>query len=103
MEYIRQIDQEEDSFTYMWSKKLPFNQSFLIWRMWKFRVLVDEVVQSMGINLVSRCWCCIQPKSETISHLFLTSYTTTKLWRMFANVACINLEGLQLSQVVIKW
>ncbi|KAK4721460.1 hypothetical protein R3W88_011693 [Solanum pinnatisectum] len=84
-EYIRQKDQEEDIFTYMWSKILPFKQSFLLWRMWKFRVPVDEVVQSMGINLVSRCWYCIQPKSETVSHLFLTSYTDAKLWRLFAN------------------
>ncbi|KAK6791473.1 hypothetical protein RDI58_010554 [Solanum bulbocastanum] len=70
--------------------------------MWKFRVLVDEVVQSMGINLVSRCWCCIQPKSETMSHLFLTSYTAAKLWRLFDNVADTSLEGLQLSQVMVR-
>lgn len=38
-----------------------------------------------------------------MSHLFLTSYTAAKLWRLFANVAGIKIEGLQLSQVVIKW
>lgn len=97
--YIRQKDQEEDIFKNMWSKKLPFKQSFFLWSMWKFRVPVDEVVQSMGINIASRCWCCTHPKFETMSHLFLTSDTATKLWRMFANVVGIHIEGLQLSQV----
>lgn len=38
-----------------------------------------------------------------MSHLFLTSSIATKLWRLFADFAGIQIEGLQLSQVCNKW
>ncbi|KAK6786607.1 hypothetical protein RDI58_015132 [Solanum bulbocastanum] len=77
--------------------------SFLVWRAWKYRVPVDEVLQKMGIQLVSKCWCCQESKHETLPHLFLTSSTASKLWRLFANFAGINMGGLQLSLVLIRW
>ncbi|KAG5590705.1 hypothetical protein H5410_041219 [Solanum commersonii] len=57
-------------------------------------VSVDEIVQRMGINLVSKCWCCQALNQETFSHLFLTSATAAKLWRLFANFIGIELEVL---------
>ncbi|KAH0757915.1 hypothetical protein KY290_021408 [Solanum tuberosum] len=65
------IEKGDASFWYdNWTTMGLYITSFLKQERKKLKVPVDEVVQSMGINLVSRC---------------------------------ISLEGLQLSQVVIKW
>ncbi|XP_060202140.1 uncharacterized protein LOC132630587 [Lycium barbarum] len=100
--YIRQKDEREDIYKYMWERGLPFKLSFFIWRAWNFKLPIDQVLHSLGVSMPSKCWCCQEPKEETMSHLFLTSLVATKLWRMFVSCAGINIEGLQLSQVIIK-
>lgn len=90
--YIRWEDEKFNIFEFIWSKRLPYFYFFL-WKAWKFIVPADDVFQHMRINIASRCMCWIQPNLETMSHLFLTSYTTAKLWRLM-----LILQVSQISQ-----
>lgn len=87
----------------MWSKKLPYKMSFTLWTAWKFRLPSDDAIMNIGINMASRCYCCTSLGVENITHVFLTSPTAEKLWRLFAHCAGINCKGLQLYQMIIKW
>ena len=83
-------------------KKTSFKMSFFLWRAWEFRVPVDDVLQHIGVNIASKCWCCTRPKTETMSHLFLTSSIATKLWRLFANFAGIQIEAYNFHKFAIN-
>ncbi|XP_060211804.1 uncharacterized protein LOC132639369 [Lycium barbarum] len=102
-DYLRLRGQENEIYKYMWIKGLPFKISFFMWRCWKFKVPLDDVLKRMNINLASRCWCCSNPKEETIQHLFARSFSANRTWSFFSSLAGINIEGLQLQQIIVKW
>lgn len=100
--YIRHRGANEQLFNNMWTKGLTFKISFLLWRAWMARIPTDDIIQKMGINMVSKCWCCTEHQRETINHIFLTAPIAQKVWRLFSNCAGIE-NRLQLSEIVIKW
>ncbi|XP_060195217.1 uncharacterized protein LOC132624456 [Lycium barbarum] len=102
-DFIRSRRPQLDISKFMWIKGLPFKISFFLWRCWKYKIPTDDVLKKMNINLVSKCWCCISPREETIHHLFLTSDTAKKTWSFFCNAAGINMEGIQLQKLIVNW
>lgn len=90
-------------YDFIWANRIPFKISFFLWRFWKRRIATDDNLKRMRIQQVSRCWCCEEGKQETVSHLFLTAPIATKLWKLFATCAGINIDGMHLQQVIIKW
>ncbi|XP_070036967.1 uncharacterized protein [Nicotiana tomentosiformis] len=50
----------------------------------------------------SRCWCCADPKEETLVHLFFTSKAALTVWKYFLTRAGIAMEGLSLHQAITK-
>ncbi|XP_060183099.1 uncharacterized protein LOC132613057 [Lycium barbarum] len=66
-----QKETASEIYKQMWIKGVPFKTSFFLWRLWKFKIPVDEVLAIIGINVVSRCCCCRNSQQETIDHLFL--------------------------------
>ncbi|XP_059285202.1 uncharacterized protein LOC132038567 [Lycium ferocissimum] len=86
-EYVRHREVKMDIYNQMWRKHLPFKFSFTLGRAWRYKMPVDDVIYRRRIQLASKCWCYTEPKQETMSHIFLTSPTASKLWRMFANFA----------------
>ncbi|XP_060195442.1 uncharacterized protein LOC132624727 [Lycium barbarum] len=102
-DFIRLRGPQLDSYRFMWIKGLPFEISFFLWRCWKYKIPTDDVLKKMNINLVSKCWCCISPREETMHHLFLTSDTSKRTWSFFCNAAGISMEGMQLQQLIVNW
>ncbi|XP_055804681.1 uncharacterized protein LOC129873581 [Solanum dulcamara] len=98
--YIRRKEEKRISSD-TFGQKITLQDVFFCMEGWKFRIPVDDLLQRMGIHVVSGC--CQEPKQETLSHIFLTSSIASKLWRSFANFAGINIDGLQLFQVFHKW
>ncbi|XP_060177821.1 uncharacterized protein LOC132607756 [Lycium barbarum] len=47
-EMLRQKSHSSDIYKDMWIKGLPFKISFFLWRLWKFKIPVDEVLTSIG-------------------------------------------------------
>ncbi|XP_059306203.1 uncharacterized protein LOC132057591 [Lycium ferocissimum] len=70
---LRQRNQEEVQFSFIWTKKLPIKIYFFLWRLWNGRISTDDNLQRLRIPIVSRCWCGM------------------------------TIEGLQLHQIIKKW
>ncbi|XP_075104777.1 uncharacterized protein LOC142178886 [Nicotiana tabacum] len=86
----------------MWVKGLPFKISFFMWKLWKGKLPLDDVIRRMGYYIPSKCWCCVMPKEETLSHVFYRSLTALKVWSYFYSHAGLSLEGLNLHLAIVK-
>ncbi|XP_059290876.1 uncharacterized protein LOC132044416 [Lycium ferocissimum] len=84
---LRHREQEHEEYKHMWIKGIPFKISFFLWRLWKFKLPTDDILQRMRIPIVSRCYCCVNPQQETIQHLFLTGSFASEVWKVFKNAA----------------
>lgn len=102
-EYIRLKGQKMENYENMWTKGLPVNIFFFMWRFWKYKLPLDDVLKRMRYNMVSRCWCCSNPKEDTFQYLFTTYFSTNRTWSYFCSLAGININGLQLQQIIMKW
>lgn len=45
-----------------------------MWRIFQNALVVDSNMQRKGINLASRCVCCLSPSMEILEHLLIYSY-----------------------------
>uniref|UniRef100_A0A0V0IG00 Putative ovule protein n=1 Tax=Solanum chacoense TaxID=4108 RepID=A0A0V0IG00_SOLCH len=101
--YIRHREEPNKIYRWIWTKGVPFKMAFLMWRLWKFKIPVDDKMRRWGIHGPSRCWCCDQPEQETMTHVFLKSVCANKIWSYFCSFAGINIAGLSLRETIMKW
>ncbi|XP_060190754.1 uncharacterized protein LOC132620045 [Lycium barbarum] len=102
-EYIRSRGEKKEVYKKIWVKGLPFKIAFLMWRVWHFKVPLDDVVKSWGYHMPSRYSCCVEPKEETVPHIFLRSATAQATWTYFCAADGINVDGMHLHQVIMQW
>ncbi|WMV60306.1 hypothetical protein MTR67_053691 [Solanum verrucosum] len=102
-DYIRQKEEPNRIYKRIWIKGIPFKIAFSMWRLWKFMIPVDDRVRRWGIAGPSRCWCCVQPDQETLSHMFWRSDIANRTWSYFSSFAGINIEGISLRESIMKW
>lgn len=57
----------------VWQNNLLPKSAYLLWKLMRHAVSVDNRVQTRGIPFVSRCRCCSEYDIETITHLFIKS------------------------------
>ncbi|KAH0730228.1 hypothetical protein KY289_001416 [Solanum tuberosum] len=76
--YIRHKEDPNRIYRWIWTKGMPFKMAFMMWRMWKFKIPVDDRLRRWGLKGPSRCWCCDKPDQEILSHLFKHYWITTK-------------------------
>ncbi|KAK6780202.1 hypothetical protein RDI58_022386 [Solanum bulbocastanum] len=100
---MRRSMNELEWMNQLWLKGLPFKIAFFLWRVWKKRIATDDNLKRMRMQIASKCYCCENGEMETMTHLFLTTPITQKLWRRFASCAGLNIEVLQLQQLIMKW
>lgn len=50
--------------------------------------------------VVSKCWCCLSPKEDIFQHLFLTSDTATRVWKIFLQATGIIVNLVQVHQLI---
>ncbi|XP_060216649.1 uncharacterized protein LOC132644109 [Lycium barbarum] len=100
---LRQRGHVSEDYKNIWLKGLPFKISFCLWRLWKFKLPVDEVLETIGINIVSRCYCCIEPRQEILDHLFLKGDFATTVWNWFSSAAGILMNCCQVKHAVKLW
>ncbi|KAH0679829.1 hypothetical protein KY284_020914 [Solanum tuberosum] len=65
--YIRHKEQPNTIHTLIWNKGVPFKMVFMMWRLWKFKIPVDDKIRRWGMEGPSRCWCC-----ERLKHVWIT-------------------------------
>ncbi|XP_060195138.1 uncharacterized protein LOC132624361 [Lycium barbarum] len=98
----RRMDTNE-LYKRIWIKGLPVKISLFLWRLWKAKIPLDEIVKKWGFQFHSRCFYCDEPKEETITHLFLKSPVAQYTWNIFCRPMGLNIQNLQLSQVINLW
>nr|XP_016458897.1 PREDICTED: uncharacterized protein LOC107782527 [Nicotiana tabacum] len=69
---------------------------------WKAKLSLDDFLRKIGYSIPSKCWCCADPKEESLVHLFFTSNAARSVWRYFLRRAGIALDGLSLHQAITK-
>ncbi|XP_060216573.1 uncharacterized protein LOC132644045 [Lycium barbarum] len=79
--YIRQRDQVSPHCAKFWIKGLAFKISLLLWRIWFYKLPIDEVLQRKHISIASRCWCC-QTQPETVKQTVLKWWSATVTARL---------------------
>ncbi|XP_075095205.1 uncharacterized protein LOC142173504 [Nicotiana tabacum] len=72
------------------SGKFTINSSWQILRHRRHKLSTDDLRRKQGYICVSRCWYCQHPQEETYEDIFLTSNTTTKVWKQFMAAAGIT-------------
>ncbi|XP_070004881.1 uncharacterized protein [Nicotiana sylvestris] len=101
-EYLRRRKDPALIYDNMWVKELPFKISFFMWKLWKGKLPLDDVIRRMGYYMPSKYWCCVMPKDEILSHVFYRSLTALKVWSYFYSHAGLSLEGFNLHQAMVK-
>ncbi|XP_059301843.1 uncharacterized protein LOC132053753 [Lycium ferocissimum] len=72
----------------MFVKGMPFKVSFFLWRLFKFKLPVDDVVKRTKISIVSCGRCSQHPQhEETVPHLFLTGEFAMAIWQYYKGAA----------------
>ncbi|KAH0664941.1 hypothetical protein KY285_026147 [Solanum tuberosum] len=102
-QYIRHENGDNKIYKWIWTKGVPFKMAFLMWRLWKFKIPIDNRVRRWGVQGPSKCWCCDRPNQETLAHVFLKSYIANKTWSYFCSFASLNTAGLNLREVIMLW
>lgn len=90
-EYLRKRRDPNIAYNNMWIKSLPFKMSFLMWRVWKGKLPLDDTVRRWGYFMPSRCWCCTNPEKESLDHLFFKSAAASRVWSYFFSFAGLSL------------
>ncbi|XP_019240885.1 PREDICTED: uncharacterized protein LOC109220870 [Nicotiana attenuata] len=101
-EYLRRRNNPSIAYKMFWVKGLPFKISFFIWKVWKAKLPLDDFMRRLGYFMPSKCWCCADPKEESLGHLFFTSNAARIVWRYFLRRAGIAVEGISLHQAITK-
>ncbi|XP_042387015.1 uncharacterized protein LOC121978787 [Zingiber officinale] len=95
-EVYRTAHQREDVAIVTLSRLLLPTISVFIWRFFRRRLPVDEVLQQRGVCLVSRCQCC--EAVESWEHLFYGSPVAGEVWGHFG-----HLFGVGSWRVLERW
>lgn len=74
-----------------------------MWKVWKKKIATDNVLKRRRINIFLGYWCCDVRNEEIITHLFLTSPITERLWRQFAIFASIAIYEMGMAKLIQTW
>nr|XP_016480745.1 PREDICTED: uncharacterized protein LOC107801860 [Nicotiana tabacum] len=99
-EYLRRRNDPTLAYKVIWVKGLPFKIAFFMWKVWKNKLPLDDFMRRLGYCMPSKCWYCIEPKEESLIHLFFTSHAAKIVWKYFLSRQGIRLEGLTLHQAI---
>ncbi|XP_019258573.1 PREDICTED: uncharacterized protein LOC109236798 [Nicotiana attenuata] len=80
-EYLRRRDNPRIAYRMIWVQGFPFKISFFMRKVWRAKLPLDDFMRRLGYHMPSRCWCCAEPKEETLVHLFFTSKAATMMWK----------------------
>lgn len=89
-------------WTSIWSPQLPPRLSMLLWKILNNCLATDYKVQSIGIQLCSKCHCCTQPHRESLHHLFIESETASYIWSSLSNEGFLIEDRSSLKALILK-
>lgn len=101
-EYTRRRKDPSVVYKHIWVRGLTFKIAFFMWKVWKGKLPFNDYFRRRGYFMPSKCWCCVNPLEETMSHVLFKPYAAQKVWHYFLSNVGINMEGLSLHQAVLK-
>ncbi|XP_060203034.1 uncharacterized protein LOC132631475 [Lycium barbarum] len=100
---IRQSQDTDQILHKIWHKYIPFKMCFLVWKMLKNKLPFDNIISRIGIDVGTKCCCCLQAKDETIHHTFLDGELARTIWNFFGIPSGIPREHNTLRTLLMKW
>ncbi|GAA0185374.1 hypothetical protein LIER_32662 [Lithospermum erythrorhizon] len=89
-------------YSSIWHSTIPRKMSFLTWRLLRHLLPVDEVLQTKGISLASKCHCC--SSIETIEHVFFTNPVAERIWAHFGALFGVSQANIStVTQAITTW
>lgn len=83
---------------------MPTKISVFLWRLLHHALPTDLAVQQKGIQITSKCCCCIlNPSIENSNHLLLQSEAACNIWATISSLMEVNTPRENLSQVLTPW
>nr|GMD72380.1 uncharacterized protein LOC109173561 [Ipomoea batatas] len=82
---------------------IPWKMSFMAWRVFRNKVPTDDVLSRFGFNVVSRCFCCNDPKQCTLQRVFCTGDVAREVWTYFGQTLGVRLHMYGIRQVRYDW
>nr|GMD60016.1 uncharacterized protein LOC109173561 [Ipomoea batatas] len=83
---------------------IPWKMSFMAWRVFRNKVPTDDVLSRFGFNVVSRCFCCNDPKQCTLQRVFCTGDVVAReVWTYFGQTLGVRLHMYGIRQVRYDW
>ncbi|XP_060200827.1 uncharacterized protein LOC132629107 [Lycium barbarum] len=87
----------------VWHSSIPFKISFLIWRIWKNKLLFEEVISSFGKQMDSKCYCCNTASYQTMNHVFSQGTAASNNWNLFGAPLGIKHSHLPIRHIINSW
>lgn len=87
----------------LWHKKIPLKISFLGRRMIKRKLSFDDILARFAKNLVSICFCCLEPKCESMQRMFVEIDIARHMWNFFGAPLGIKHQLIPVAHVFNNW
>jgi len=87
---------------FLWFKLIPLKVVIHTWRMFYNALSVDDLVQKLGIPLVSRClWCSAGSTvcTENLIHLFMEGQVAKEVWNFLFQMFDLSIKTSQFSSL----
>ncbi|XP_060200109.1 uncharacterized protein LOC132628341 [Lycium barbarum] len=84
----------------IWSKGLPFQISFFMWRLTKKELPFDDTLTRFRIQPDTRCICCRVDKKENLNHVFARSDLAIRAWRMASDPLGISYRHSNVTEIL---
>lgn len=86
-----------------WNTWLPPKISVFMWKLLHNAIPVDENIRRLNMPVVSKCSCCVNPQSESISHLFVSGDLAQKVWSYFSARCNMQCDFHSLQNLLASW
>ncbi|KAF5472990.1 hypothetical protein F2P56_009642 [Juglans regia] len=89
-EVVRDHREENLMLKWFWNPLLPKRVSICMWKAWFACHPVDMCIQSVGIQLASRCNCCQNGKVKSLDHVLCSGSIAQEVWKKAGVALGIN-------------
>ncbi|XP_071918762.1 uncharacterized protein [Coffea arabica] len=90
-------------FAGVWYPLLPVKISFFMMRVLRNRLLVASALGRLNVHGPSKCFCCLDPNSESLEHIFSEGDLAQFLWAFFGNAVGVVYRGTGVRSRLVGW
>lgn len=88
---VRHRQQQHADLLGFWRPEIPLKLSIFMWRLTNMLLPFDEILETMGFHLPSKCPFC--PSTDSINHFFLECSYAHQIWVHFMDILGVPLPS----------